>query len=276
MKLHPTNQFGKEQGTSAFTLIELLVVIAIIGLLATLGLPAIRGMTKSNAMAAANRQMLDDIAYARQLAIANHTTVYMVFIPPPLGTSAGSDGIYNTTLFTSAPDASPVVSNLWGGQYTTYAMLSLRTVGDQPGVANPQYFTSWRTLPNGVFIATNKFGPYNANNLGPGGFYTNGFPRNPNLTFPYPMIGTKLPVLVGNMPYIAFNYLGQLVSSGNQDEAIPLTRGSILYARDANGALQAAPADVIETPAGNSITMSNVIHIDWLTGKARVERQEVQ
>src|ERR1700739_94744 len=100
MKFRPSIQSEREQGgmsllpagrarsrsaprvSSAFTLLELLVVIVIIGLLATIGLPAIRGMTKSNAMVAADRQLLDDIAYARRLAIANHTSIYMVFVPP--------------------------------------------------------------------------------------------------------------------------------------------------------------------------------------------------
>ena len=66
---------------TAFTLIEMLMVIVIIGLLTTIGLPAIKGMTKSNVMIAANRQLLDDLAYARQRAIADHTTVFMVFVP---------------------------------------------------------------------------------------------------------------------------------------------------------------------------------------------------
>src|ERR1700759_5545996 len=68
----------------AFTLLELLVVIAIIGLLAVLGLPAIRGMNKSNSINAADRQLLDDINYARQRAMADHTSVYVVFIPPSI------------------------------------------------------------------------------------------------------------------------------------------------------------------------------------------------
>jgi len=34
-----------------------------------------------DAMTAATRQMLDDVGRARQLAISQHTTVYMVFVP---------------------------------------------------------------------------------------------------------------------------------------------------------------------------------------------------
>ena len=135
---------------AAFTIIELLVVISIIALLAAMGLPAIRGMTKSNSVIAADRQLLDDLAYARLRAISDHTTVFMVFIPPT---------ITETSLFPvpAEPNVAGVVSNLYGGQYTTYALLSLRSVGDQPGRPTPRYLTAWRTLPNGVYIATNKF-----------------------------------------------------------------------------------------------------------------------
>lgn len=108
---------------SAFTLIELLVVITIIGLLLGLGLPMIKGMNKSNSMVAANRQLLDDINYARQRAIGDHTSVYIVFVPPT---------IVNWTVPTD-PSISKVMTNLYGGQYTMYALLSLRSVGEQPG-----------------------------------------------------------------------------------------------------------------------------------------------
>src|SRR5260370_11204134 len=54
----------------AFTLMELLVVMGIIALLAVVSLPALRGISKSNAMAAANRQLLDDVALARQYALS--------------------------------------------------------------------------------------------------------------------------------------------------------------------------------------------------------------
>ncbi len=254
---------------AGFTLLELLVVIVIIGILATVGLPAIKGMTKSNAIIAANRQLLDDLAYARQRAIADHTTVYVVF---------ASSGIlqFDPTKMSSQSNAMTQLLNLYGGQYTTYALLSLRSVGDQPGQGSPHYLTAWRSLPNGIFINTNKFDPaqYRPNPLSAFSFYSNAFPTD--VKFPFPVVTTNGIPLTMNLPYLGFDYLGQLVSTNNLDEAIPLTRGSIFYQRDAKGNYINAVADVQETPPGNSVTLSNVIHISWLTGRARVERQEVQ
>ena len=66
---------------SAFTLIELLVVISIMGLLAGLAVPALKNLGKSNVNISAQRQLLDDVAHARQLAVSQRTTVYMVFVP---------------------------------------------------------------------------------------------------------------------------------------------------------------------------------------------------
>ena len=55
------------------------MVIAIMGILAAIALPTIRGM-KPNAKVAATRQLLDAVGRARQLAISQRTTVYMVFL----------------------------------------------------------------------------------------------------------------------------------------------------------------------------------------------------
>src|SRR4051812_45868760 len=65
----------------AFTLIELLVVISIIGILAAILAPAVSHLLKGDNTLAATRQMLDDCARARQMAISQRTTVYMVFVP---------------------------------------------------------------------------------------------------------------------------------------------------------------------------------------------------
>jgi len=282
---------------AAFSLIELLVVLGIIGLLAAMGIPAIRGMSKSNVIKAADRQLLDDLAYARQRAMADHTTVYVIFVPP---------AITNTTLFplTGVTKTDTVLSNLYGGQYTTYALLSLRSVGDQPGRYTPHYLTDWRSLPAGVYIATNKF--TTVPQMAPTFNYPTNLSTGSVLSFPFPaanVYATNNGMKPYPLPYIAFNYLGQLddgfghavstLASAATSEYISLARGSIFYAKDANGGLTAAPADVLEVNPGyayytnytycqygtnlpapdnqNVFKPYNQIHIDPLTGRARLE-----
>src|SRR2546423_1077566 len=61
---------------SAFTLLELLVVIGIIALIRAIALPVVRSF-KPDPLKTASTQLLNDLAYARHRAIADHTTVYV-------------------------------------------------------------------------------------------------------------------------------------------------------------------------------------------------------
>lgn len=279
---------GIESRTHAFTLIELLTVIAIIGIIAALLAPSLTQWRKPNAIVAASRQMLDDVARARQLAIANRTTVYMVFIPQNITTLPQW-----STLF-SQQFASTTVTQMYNAQLRGYVLMSLRDVGDQPGRDHPRHLSDVTILPDGSFIGTNKFIPWNQSfdvyGGPPTGYRIYGFLTSSNLPFPVVGVVTNQnyafpPKSHITVPYIAFNYLGQLVDdSGNTlyqsrgDEYIPLAQGSVLPPRN-NTTKAPAPGatSVTENPPGNSTNISyNLIHIDALTGRARLEHEEVK
>jgi prepilin-type N-terminal cleavage/methylation domain-containing protein len=247
-------------GGRAFTVIELLVVIAIIGTLAAIGLPVFKSFSKSNATISATRQLLDDVALARQRAIASRSDVYLVFVPPNVTAYLGN------SIF--SPADLRVLTNLAEGQYASYALFASRQVGDQPGRSSPRYLTGWKTLPQGTFIATNKFSAnpkYIVNGVSP-------FQRD--ISFPFPSTGSRLSL---PLPYIGFDYQGRLISARDAgSEIIPLARGSITPVIDANGQYVSQPAEVLEIPPFNSITLSNHVRIDGLTGRTRVERQQIQ
>ena len=117
--------------------------------------------------------------------------MFVLFVPTNIATYASSPyPVVNTQL-----------TNLLNGPFTTYALLSLRQLGEQPGRATPRYLTGWRTMPNGVFIFLAKyiFNPQTQVNPFP---YAAGFP------FP---VATNYPPLTLMFPYLAFNYEGQLV-----------------------------------------------------------------
>jgi prepilin-type N-terminal cleavage/methylation domain-containing protein len=283
---------------SAFTLIELLTVIAIIGLLAALLAPVLKNFSKSDVTVAATRQMLDDFARARQIAISQRTTVYMVFVPTnfwndPYGfPPAGWTQLKN---FAPAVAVSTIVTQLYAAQWNGYMMVSLRDLGDQPGRSYPRDVVRVKTLPNGSFIAPLKFtAPAFPNPTPP--YPTNrpdlpiyGFLRTNTIPFPTADVETNTLfmskyslglVQFVTVPYIAFNYLGQLTSGDGSvlpyDENIPLAYGSIVapYNPTNRTPVQGVPS-ALEQPPGNSTNISyNVIHVDRLTGRARLERQD--
>jgi len=272
---------------SGFTLLELLTVIAIIGLMAALIGPNLANF-KPNVVAAATQQLLTDVGRARQLAIGQRTTVYMVFVPP---------GFWKDSSFPGPSSGSLEYTNaykLLDKQLTGYNFVSLRSAGDQPGRHSPRYLSSWRSLPDGTFIPPQKFSFPNqysyslyTNKMGATGLgiYADiyGFATNSSIPFP-----TEIsPAINGRwttLSCIAFNYLGQLVDPNtgilrNSDELIPVAKGSVAYPRDSVTHTNIAPAlpNAIESPLGNSVTNSfTVVQIERLTGRARVKRLEVK
>lgn len=241
----------------AFTLLELLIVIGIIGLLAAVGVPALKGIGQSNAVGAGGRQLMDDLAGARQRAINERTTVYMVFVPPQIAELRPGAPKYSSNEVKQ-------VERLLNGQYTTYNFFTRRTLGDQPGQGQPRYLSEWRSLPEGVFLATNLFRFVDSKTW-------QGWPRN-DLTnrpfafdlFPFPTARNTNNVAA--LPYVAFNYQGQLVSPG--DQYLRITKGSIIYARDANGKYTFENPEIIETPKSNAM-INPFIRVDWLTGRVK-------
>ncbi len=270
------SEYRKSQ--TAFSLVELLVVMAIIGILAAIGLPALRGLGGSNDIAAATRQLMDDLSYARFKAINERTTVYVVFVSQDILTPVYS----NQQKIEVAKRA-----NL---QFASYALFARRTLGDQPGVSNPRYITEWRSLPEGVFILTNKFDRFAANlpalplsSQTPEYLSKRAFGYE---KFRFPTANPSDKEI--KLPCIAFDYQGRLIlfkdgeQNGDRNKRMPedfviaMVKGSIIYpqdSRDANERNSLKPAEVIETPKGN-FTNNPVIKIDWLTGRARSIKPE--
>ena len=259
----------------AFTLIELLVVISILGILAALSVPALKSLGKSNVATSATQQLLDDVGHARQLAISQRTTVYMVFLPTNFWS------VINTSSPAYVSQYAQFL-NLSENQLSGYAFISQGKLGDQPGQRQNdwQYLSPWQSLPDNNFIAAWKFYlPHGTLTAVNGGKFTVGsFPRG---AVPFPTATNPLVAL----PFIAFNYLGQLTTNGVDasfaDEYIPLAQGSVGYGY--NGKTKSptlttvAAKDIVETPAGSSTGSTfNLVHVDALTGRARLEFQKVQ
>ena len=279
----------RNRARRAFTLIELLTVIAIIGILAGVSMPVLKNLRRGDATVSSTRQLMDAAARARQLAISQRTTVYLIFVP----TAFWNDNAYRLNAGLTQADRI-AATNLAEKQLAAFNFVALRSVGDQPGQRTPRYLSTWQTLPDSTFVALDKFnlgrGQYLTNLDAVSGFRVYGFDYSTNIPFPLaetrPHNGSSPPQPYPALPYIAFNYLGQLTTEGSspqpsgQDEFIPLAQGGVMIARDDNkvpvlGAAARSVA-VMETPPGNSTNSYNMVHIDALTGRARIERREVR
>jgi hypothetical protein len=215
--------------------------------------------------------LLDDLALARQRAMVNRSTVYMVFVPPQQ--SWASNG-YNTQVVNNQ------VTNLLMHQYCAYALVSLSSVGDQPGQHYPRYLTDWRRLPSGVFFAPFEFyfpstgytNIYTTNTLS-GTIITNTIsPWNTVNNVPFPSLyGANVNM---TLPCIGFTPQGTLTT--NSSQYIVLAHGSIFYPTDTNGNPLFQPPNVFEVPPGNDVSSPNIIQIDALTARSTLVQNQFQ
>jgi hypothetical protein len=211
----------------------------------------------------------------------------MVFMPTNfwVPTWMDANGGNPTTTWNNnlTPAQRTAATNLLDKQLTGYTFLAQGALGDQPGQHKWHYLEPWQKLPEGTFIPLAKFTNSSSQ------YYTINDLINSTRYFNiYGFTNTAIPCPTAtnaslNLPYIAFNYSGQLVSEVDatdnyRDAYIPLAHGSVIYAADQNKALQFGPPDALETPPGNSTNglSYNIVHINWLSGRAVLEYHKMQ
>ena len=281
---------------SAFTLIELLVVIALIGVLTFVAVPAFKGFGQTNTLAAAQRQLQDDLALARQFAIKTRSPVYMVFFSPAANQTAKVAGVHNQlialqnaggTIGEFAANALRVMTNVIASSHSSYAFFAERNIGDQPGVARPRYLTAggtlWKTLPDGVVFPEQMIFPYTTNASG-GLVFTNlqvkpvPFPLTPPFN---ELSKVQTDQIRLSLPVLAFDAQGRCVRLDDtvvppsltaqlRDGFVSIGLGSVFVPRDSvstNSFDFSRAADVVETPKGNFT--NTIFRVNGLTGRSK-------
>ncbi|MBN8246960.1 MAG: prepilin-type N-terminal cleavage/methylation domain-containing protein [Verrucomicrobia bacterium] len=292
---------GARPGSRGFTLTELLVVMSIIGLITYIALPAFRGFGQENVVGTAQRQIQDDLAYARLQAIKNRAPVYMVFLQPPFQQDANFARDLNQAhqrllLLPQASDedrkfrdsALRVFTNAFPLQFSGYALYTEASVGEQPGVRRRRYLTEWRPLPEGALFPTNglqiELPPF-VSGIQNRTVFTN----LTTLSVPFPVgpdragEARELPVL--DLPAIGFDAQGRLYNflpngrpRGNgttlADRFLAVGIGSALFQRKTGAGtnqynFEAIP-DVVETPRKNYT--NHILRVSALSGRTKYQK----
>jgi prepilin-type N-terminal cleavage/methylation domain-containing protein len=247
---------NRRQWGGAFSLIELLVVLGIIGILAVVSLPGLRSIGKTSSSDSAAQQLVDDLNLARARAINGRTTVHVVFVPPSI-----------STMTFGPADAQKTGNLLLDAPFRSYRLFAERRVGDQPGRPFCQYVDEWKTLPDGVLIATNHF----AQNPPP--TWPNGTLET--IAIPFPTLDARTNVV----PHIAFGPEGSPVdANGNrifQAQFIQIALGSVL-SKWTESPRTLLYYDVRELPPGRGSGNPVRIRIDGFTGRAGIDRPQIQ